>query len=476
MTKAWSTFYNMIGSRSTNVHTFNMMLPTCYDSEQMKEVMDTTMRKVYVVPDVATYTTYVERLMVEGNVSKAQRVVDEEMKSVGIESNQELDQLLKQGAITDAMEQTRHTLLHQWLKEGEEDATAAAWKLFNQLVERGTSFYQLQKNTSIHFEVNKPIVAHFAKVNHFNEMLKVCHDSNQMKELMDTSMKNVGVTPNMVTYNTYVERLMVEGNVSEAKRVVKRNFTSTQNEWVSNRELKKKRNIYKALALPAATLSRMRQELLHQWLVERGEKATAGARNLFDQLVERGVAQAKHFKVMLKMCHDSNQMKEFMDNDMKNAGVTPDVGMYNTYVRQLMVEGHTWMATRVLNEEMKSMGIQPNHKTHELLARRAAILSKMRQFEIAACLNKGSTGEKAAEQLLQTLHTKQLAKASHYVQVIDHLVCSDPKWEVSIARGALAWYRKRQSVLPHTSETFSGEIDLHSHTRGLAEVKGKWNP
>ena len=88
--------------------------------------------------------------------------------------------------------------LNQLLKQGGDDTIAAAWTLFNQLVERGD-----------------------ANLDHCNIMLKACHDSTQMKERINNSMKKAGVKPNVMTYNTYVRALVLEGNVTEAKRVVK---------------------------------------------------------------------------------------------------------------------------------------------------------------------------------------------------------------------------------------------------------------
>ena len=178
--QAWNMFYTRIGSGEVDVVDCNMMLKACYNSEQMKELVDTTMQKVGVAPNVMTYTTYVARLMIEGNVAEeAKRLVKEDMKKMGVQPNQKTRDTLELPAAD--LNRMRQSKLDQWLREGGNDATAAAWKLFNQLVERGVA-------------------------NEFQctIMLKACHDSNLMKELMDNSMKKAGVAPDVMTY-THVE-------------------------------------------------------------------------------------------------------------------------------------------------------------------------------------------------------------------------------------------------------------------------------
>ena len=107
-------------------------------------------------------------------------------------------------------------------------------------------------------------------------------------------------------------------------------------------------------------------------------------------------------------------------------------------------------------------------------------------------LKHGIKGENAGEELMLSLRSKDQLDSSHYFQMIDHFVLRDPKWEVSTVRGALKWYRmgksgrnRRKKKSREQKNTrnlqnkkrdqdmsaWSGEVDLHNLTRGVAEVK-----
>ena len=206
---AWKTFDEMIGAGKVNVVDFNFMLKACYHFEQMQELVDKTMGRVGIRPDIVTFNTYVNRLMLEGNVAEAQRVVDVVMKRMGVEPNKRTDRTLKLQA-TD-LSKMRTALLKQWLKQGGDDANAAAWNLFHKLGER---------NVADKF--------------HYSIMLKACYDSEQMKKLMDNRTKKAGVEPNAVTYNAYVLQLKKEGNVAEADRVVNEDMKRLEHQTVVN--------------------------------------------------------------------------------------------------------------------------------------------------------------------------------------------------------------------------------------------------
>ena len=143
--------------------------------------------------------------------------------------------------------------------------------------------------------------------------------------------------------------------MASAKRVA--------NEDMQRRGVQPDQRIHDTLKLPAADLNRMRTSKLNLWLKEGRVDATAAAWKLFNQLVARGVVDVFHCNVMLRQaCHDSTHMKVFMDNDMQNAGVTPNVNTYNTYVRQLVREGNVIEARRVVDEETKSKGMEFNQR------------------------------------------------------------------------------------------------------------------
>ena len=65
----------------------NMMLKACHSAAQMRELIDVTMAKAKLKPDVVTYNTLVGRLRMEDDDAAAESVV-EEMKKAGMEPNE----------------------------------------------------------------------------------------------------------------------------------------------------------------------------------------------------------------------------------------------------------------------------------------------------------------------------------------------------------------------------------------------------
>ena len=69
----------------------------------------------------------------------------------------------------------------------------------------------------------------------------------------------------------------------------------------------------------------------------------------FTSLIERKLVNVFHFTVLLKSCHDSNQMKELIHSTMKEANVKPDEITYRTLANQLKKEGKEQEANDVIN-------------------------------------------------------------------------------------------------------------------------------
>ena len=135
-----------------------------------------------------------------------------------------------------------------------------------------------------------------------NMMLKACHSAAQMRELIDVTMAKAKLKPNVVTYNTLVGRLRMEGDDAAAESVVE--------------EMKKagvEPNVYtqEMLNYPSRgeNLSKMRYSKLSQFLKQGGDEATVAARSMMDKMVEHGVADLYSFKLMLKACHSTAQMR-----------------------------------------------------------------------------------------------------------------------------------------------------------------------
>ena len=51
-------------------------------------------------------------------------------------------------------------------------------------------------------------------------MLKLCTSSDEIREVIDVAMLEAGVKPNVVTYNTLIGMLRLEGDDEAAKKVV----------------------------------------------------------------------------------------------------------------------------------------------------------------------------------------------------------------------------------------------------------------
>jgi pentatricopeptide repeat protein len=139
---------------------------------------------------------------------------------------------------------------------------------------------------------------------------------------------------------------------------------------------------YDALSMPDEHLSAMRTSKLNKWVNEGGTASVGAAKNLFNLLVERGVANEFHFNVMMKTCDTSDQMKEMIETDMAKVGVVPNVVTYTMYVTMLMIEGNVTEAERVVDEVMPSAGVEPNAKTYEALSMSDERLSAMRTSKL----------------------------------------------------------------------------------------------
>ena len=103
---AWRLFYdliqaNEIGSQAPrSVEYFNVMCLACYNSEQMWELIDVTMKNAGVEPEVETINAYIHCLMVEGQYEQARRIVNEKMQkysmytTLRVQPNQRTEKML----------------------------------------------------------------------------------------------------------------------------------------------------------------------------------------------------------------------------------------------------------------------------------------------------------------------------------------------------------------------------------------------
>ena len=189
-------FYDLMESGEIDMMDCNMMLKACHSAAQMRELIDVTMVKAKLKPDVVTYTTLVGRLRMDGDDAAAESVV-EEMKKAGVEPNGYTQEMLNYPSRGENLSRMRNSKLSQFLKQGGDEATVAARSMMDKMVEHGVANLHL-----------------------FNLMLKFCKSSGEMREAIDVTMAKAKLKPNVVTYTTLVGWLRMEGDDAAAESVV----------------------------------------------------------------------------------------------------------------------------------------------------------------------------------------------------------------------------------------------------------------
>ena len=232
-TKAGWNLVDLLAKRNiVDAGSFNAVIQFSQMSHQIREIMDRTMMKCNVAPDVDTYNLYLARLRVEGHTTEfCERVVREEMcgtidntttnnntnnnnssnnsnnkaTTTGITPNKTTATILERSDIQVAA--IRGQRLQRLYDEGGEVPAAAAWDLLKQVIARNV-----------------------ATVRDFNILLRFCHSSEDMAEIISTMMLHEAaaetvaeaeaetattttthIAPDNTTLRTYVERLLVEG-------------------------------------------------------------------------------------------------------------------------------------------------------------------------------------------------------------------------------------------------------------------------
>eukprot|EP00944_MAST-04C_sp_MAST-4C-sp1_P015975 g15975.t1 len=135
-------------------------------------------------------------LRMEGDDDAAKKVV-EEMKKAKVGPSRITKKLRNYPARGKDLGIHRNFKLAWILKQGGDEATAAARSMMDKMVENGVADeYQ------------------------FNVMLKTCMSSDEVREVIDVAMPKAGVKPNVFTYNTLIDMLRMEGDDDAAKKVV----------------------------------------------------------------------------------------------------------------------------------------------------------------------------------------------------------------------------------------------------------------
>ena len=322
-------------------------------------MIDVAMPEAGVKPDVVTYSTLINMLRIEGDDDAAKKVF-EEMKKAKVQPDEKTKEILNYPARGKNLSRMRTAKLASLLKQGGDEATTAARSMMDKMVKNGVADAHL-----------------------FNLMLKLCTSSDEIRKVIDVAMPEAGVKPNVVTYNTLINMLRIEGDDDAAKKVV---------EEMKKAKVQPDEKTKEILNYPARgkDLSKQRTAKLASLLKQGGDEATTAARSMMDKMVKNGVADAHLFSLMLKLCTSSDEIRKVIDVAMPEAGVKPDVVTYNTLISMLRIEGDDEAAKKVV-EEMKKAKVGPNEKTKEMLnyPARGEVLSRMRTAKLASLLKQG---------------------------------------------------------------------------------------
>jgi hypothetical protein len=132
-----------------------------------------------------------------------------------------------------------------------------------------------------------------------------------------------------------------------------------------------------ALGKSVEGLARARTRRLND-LIGRGTEADVRAAwTLLSRLVERGMATAVHFNVMLKACRSSREIRRMIDVAMPRAGVRPGMDSFHALVTRMAVEGDD-AGARAAWAELVAQHLGAPRPTPSALALSETTLRRMR--------------------------------------------------------------------------------------------------
>ena len=337
----------MCTSDSVRLIDCNRMLKLCHTSQQQQDFIHIIMKKLdYITPDEVTYNTLIGQFLMEGEHEQAQQVV-ETMTATGIQPNETTEEWLNMS--TEMFKEKCTFKLNYMIKSITSNADCnAARQFFNHLTNQ-----------------------HLNTVDQYTAMLTISHDSIQAIELLH-AMEKDNILPTIQFYSKLISMARQEGDDVQAFQLIDEMETKYNIE--QNDTLKE----FMQLSLSGKDLNRLRQSKLTRLLRDgsNGSNGSNGSHNcnavketegwndkesgsntdatkaawqLLHTLIERKLVNVFHFTVLLKSCHDSNQMKELIHSTMKEANVKPDEITYRTLANQLKKEGKEQEANDVIN-------------------------------------------------------------------------------------------------------------------------------
>ena len=190
-------FQGLKANGAANEYQWTLMQRLCNTSMQRRSMMD-EMVEAGMDPPVATYSTRVQHLMVEGKYEEARGVVETEMPSAGVVPNDRIRELF--GRPAEVWSKMRTQQLVDLLSTNTPETRQQAQALFEVLKINGA-----------------------ANEYQWTLMQRLCNTSTEQRVMMREMVKS-GVQPTVSTYNQLVQQLMVEGKCEEARAVVEIDF------------------------------------------------------------------------------------------------------------------------------------------------------------------------------------------------------------------------------------------------------------
>ena len=259
---------------------------------------------------------------------------------------------------------------------------------------------------------HEKIAAKDAHTRDCNIMLSICDDSKQMWHHIDVTMRAAGVLPDVVTFTHLVRQLVVEGRKDAARNIV--------DEVMPAFNVRPNRRTRSTLAMSEHDAQRIRRARERSRVAKAaGENGVTPANDMIAVQDFEKMLREKHHKkawrqfraklrksrvtllecnMMMKGCFDSEQMRAFMERDMREtAGIEPNVITYTTLLRELILEGDAEGARRIVDDEMPKHGVAPDDKTWSQLYMKDADVDRLRGIKIKNLLRiKHSDGFYAA--------------------------------------------------------------------------------
>ena len=295
-----------------------------------------------------------------------------------------------------------------------------------------------------------------------NIMLKACYGSEQQRALIEVTMRDHNITPNVITYHTLLRTLRMEGDDVAARDVMDVDMVQAG--------LEPDEVVHETMEYSSAgtTLSRLRTSKLSQYLNHGSDDAIAASWSLINKLVERQLANEFHFNVMLMFCTDSQQQRELINVTMEKAHVKADVYTYTTLLAQLKMEGDDVAAQRVMDVDVVNAGLESNEVMHETMgySSTGATLSRMRTSKLARLSKQGGEQATAAAwSFMDKLVEREVANLFQFTTMMNF--CSNSHQQRKMMDESMKQANLKPTVIAYTTllRTLRIEGDDHNAHR-----------